>query len=168
MKKISIYFSIVLLMFFLTSCPESTTVPLAVKGSVKIDKALIGTWEADDIDVNLEKFTVSQNDQFSYKVAADIWDEITEDTETEYFIAWAVPVNDQKFIVAQKTVDNKTENTFYLYNYKIENGKLILHSLNVEYSVLNSIKSSEEYMNTLKSAMKKGNFLTSEGSYTRN
>ncbi len=167
MKKLSIYFFLVGLIFVLSSCPESTSVPLASKGTVKLEKTLIGTWETDDLDINLEKFTVSQNDQFSYKVAADIWDDITEDTETEYYIAWLVPVNDQKFVVAQKTVDNKTENTFYLYNYKFENGKLVLQSLNIESSVLSNIKTSEEYMKTLKSAMAKGNFLTSEGTYTR-
>lgn len=165
MKRFSIYLSLLAFILILTGCPDSTSVPLAKKGTIKIDKAFYGEWETDILEDDLERFIVSPNDAYSYKIKATIWD--MTDTYEEDFIAWFVVVDNYKFVVAQQIEDGSLKDVYYLYSYSLEKNELKLRILTDAENIHKKITSPETYMKELKTAMKTNNFLSDPIIYTK-
>jgi fumarate hydratase class II len=155
------------LVLILSSCPESTTIPLAPIGTVKIDKKLIGTWQTNYAEQSIEKFTISEYDKNSYMIKAVVYDFMAESKSNEDYIAWIVNVNDKKFIVAQRVINNELNDYFYLFYYTFEKGNLELYTINIDLLALAEIKTSEEYMKIVKTKLSNPDPFKSQGIYSR-
>ncbi len=168
MKHLSIYLSLIAIIFLLTACPDPTSVPLAKKGTIKVDNFFVGNWSTNDELEEVENFIVTKNDDYSFKIEAKVWDFITDETSVEKFIAWFVRLDRYDFVVAQQlTSNNQLTDDYFLYNYEISSGKLLLRTVKISDEISKEITTSENYKKQILLLMQNKNFLSSPTIYKR-
>jgi hypothetical protein len=96
------------------ACPYETHVPIDAP-SVKIDSKLLGAW--GDSENKNEIYTISKQDEFTYKI------EITEEEslEKDTYLAYASMVKKITFLNILKPDSDYHSPTYLLYKMELEN-----------------------------------------------
>ena len=114
MKKFNLLFVLTPFILLLTGCPVGTDYPLSTPGTEKIDKALIGTWIAQDPESSVKKVKIKKSDKYSYNV-------MVVDTGSYYwvddmkFTGYTTEMEGKKFVYFK----GETSGKYYLYCYEV-------------------------------------------------
>ena len=125
----------VFVLFILTACDFD--VPLVGEASLPIDQALLGTWEAipEDRDEQKtpERIVISQESAKLYVI------EHIDGESIIYFKGWLAELEGSHFMQVEVTGDNdkgpvgaEDDNLFSVVSYALDNGKLVVRSLNTD------------------------------------
>jgi len=121
-------------LFILTACDYD--VPLVGEASLPIDQALLGTWEAIPENRDEQKLParimVRQENANLYVI------EYGDGESAIYFKGWLAELEGSHFMQLEVTGDDKgpvgakDDNLFSVVSYALEDGKLVVRSLNTD------------------------------------
>ena len=125
----------VLIVLILTACDYD--VPLVGEALLPIDQALLGTWEAipEDRDgqESLERIVIRQESAKLYVI------EHIDGESIIYFKGWLAELEGRHFMQVEVTGDNdkgpvgaEDDNLFSVVSYTLNNGALVVRSLNTD------------------------------------
>lgn len=143
-------FFLISLMLIFSGCPVGIDYPLDTPGSKPIDKKLLGTWENNNKDADIQKVKISKGSNNSYEIEVINTGEYYM-METKKFTAWITKIGNENFLYAKP--DN--ENKYYVYHYSIT-GKNSFESSDVRLLVggLEAVTSTEAFRAEIEASMK--------------
>ncbi len=142
-------------LFFIYGCPVGIDYPPDEPGTVKIDKALLGTWTCTmDTCSDLQVVKVEKNDDYSYTI--------------EVLAKGSMySVNDDKFKGYVTNIDGKDilyaheESTgkYYNYHYLVSGNKLTLYDVSLLVGGIDAATSTQAFRNEISASIKLEGFL---------
>jgi hypothetical protein len=159
-----------LMMFLSLGCPEGTEYPPANPGTERIDKKLLGTWEAMNKNADFKKFTISRKDDFSYQV------EITDADGSGNYNSWVTKIGGKRFIYSQElSAENENPDgdetkgkEYFTYHYATPNkSTLIIHEVRLLVNGKDNITSVESFRQEIEGSLKMHGCLTNEWRYKK-
>jgi len=103
-------------MLLLCGCPVGLDFAPGVPGSEKIDKDMIGAWEAETENDVFKKVQISRKDDFSFHVkVAELGSMYALDASETEFTGWNTVIDKQPIFYVKSS-----ENKYYCYGYKVD------------------------------------------------
>ncbi len=168
-KKPAVYLFLFLLVIAFSGCPMATDHPLGYPGKEKIDKRLIGTWEAiaDPANLAITKVKISQKDEYSYDVKVIGKGELFSE-ETVVFTGWVTELDKHQFIYFKPENGGKVR--YYLYCYKMGKKKhddFFSYDVGLLHNGVEKLYDTEEFRKEVSASLKISNCLTDETLWRR-
>lgn len=159
MKKYLLYVLMGAITITFYGCPVGSSYPLGKPGTEKIDKALIGTWEAvgDPAELAVVKVSIKKKDNYSYNVDVLETGE-TYSADDQNFIGWITELDGKTFLYVQ----GRNNSSYYLYHYEIKSGKLVSHDVGLLVGGKDAITSTEAYRKEVSESLKLPDCLSEE------
>ncbi len=151
-------------LFFIYGCPVGIAFPPDEPGTVKIDKALLGTWTCSmDTCSDIQVVKVEKNDDYSYNI------EVLEKGSM-------YSVNDAKFKGYVTNIDGKDilyaheESTgkYYNYHYLVSGKKLTLYDVSLLVGGIDAVTSTQAFRDEISGSIKMKGFLDEPHYFNKN
>lgn len=151
-------------LFVSMGCPAGLEYPLDEPGTVEIDPELIGTWIAEDESAEMLKVKVSKKDNYTLFV------EVLESSENylmdvSTFDAWVTTFEGKNFLFAKP--DDGSEESYYHYNYEIENGNLVIQDISLLVNGTDGVSDMESLRKEVAASLKLEGCLTGPLLYSK-
>ncbi len=143
--------------FLFSGCPVGIDYPAGYPGKEKIDRELIGTWFNDQDEPAVKEVRISKVDEYSMHAEVTQQGSMYSLDATE-LTGWCTEIGNMKFVYWQP--NSNTDLQFYLYAYKIENGKLITYDVSLLDGGVDAVTSVENYRSQIERSLKKTECLT--------
>lgn len=145
-----------------SACPVSTSYPLEKKGAVKIDKALLGEWETDVEDAEVQRILFKQGTETNTYAVTVLERGSMFMADGDDFTGWLAELGGKRFLVLQQVIDGVAQETYYVYNIEISGNKLVSHDISLKVGGTDAITSVQAYQEEVLASMKMEDFLASE------
>ena len=164
MNQVGKIFAIVTGLFLFSGCPVAVPYPLGVKGTEKIDKALVDTWIQSDSSKEVIEMKIDRVDDYTLHITVLSKGEMySEDVES--FNAWCTMVDNKKFICLQDDTDTKA--SYYTYCYEVAGKMLKSYDIGLLVGGTDAVTSTDAYRKEVSASLKKEDALSSETVWSR-
>lgn len=140
MKKVLPYlaFTAILLTFY--GCPSDFDDSLGSANEEKIEKKLLGNWATTNENSEVMNFTVTQKDDYNYKVEVTKRNDLLYGLETNTFTGWITKFEGQRFLILQP----KNQEVYYHYSInELEANKLVTCEVSVNEEQVKNLNTRE-------------------------
>lgn len=150
------------LAFILAGCPVSSKFPLGKSHEYKIDKRLLGNWTCSSEDVEVNKISFMQKDEYTYTVKVDERGGMYA-SDTDDFNGWITKLEGKEFLVLQEIINGEPVEQYFVYSLtKIENDQIQTNDISLKVNGTEAIISIEAYRAEVKASMNLEGFLAND------
>ena len=151
--------------FLTTGCPVGISYPFCEESQMtKVDKNLLGTWNALVDSAEVVKVKISKKNDITYQI------EVLEKGENYMldavtFNSWTTQLNGESFIFSQATEGD--DQSYYLYHFKLDGKQLFIEDVSLLEGGIDAVTSAETFQKEVVASMKKPDCFSGRFAYVK-
>ena len=164
MKKLFYYFAFTAILLTFYGCPSDFDDSLGSANEQKIETKLLGNWITTNENSEVMSFTVTQKDEYNYKVEVTKRNDQFYGLETDTFTGWITKFEGQRFLILQP--DN--QEVFYHYSInELDKNKLVTCEVSVNEDQVKNLNTRELLRTEVKLKIKDKDFVADAITWTK-